>query len=169
MVKLKANIIKQLNHKSMSKLKIGDKAPMFEGKNQDGNLLKLTDFKGKKVVLYFYPKDDTPGCTAEACSLRDNYTELLNKGFVVIGVSADDEKSHKKFISKYELPFHLIADTEKVILNAYGTWGEKKMYGKSYMGVLRYTFIISEDGAIEKIFEKVDTKNHSQQIMDEYK
>ncbi len=151
----------------MEALSVGSQAPAFEGKNQHGELISSNGLKGKKVVLYFYPKDNTPGCTAEACDLRDHYEEFLAKGFEVIGVSPDSEKSHQKFIDKYELPFHLLADTEKEILQAYGAWGEKKMYGKSYMGVLRKTFVISEEGLIEAIFEKVDTKNHSKQIFQE--
>lgn len=149
----------------MSKLNIGDKAPDFKGIDQDGKTVSLKDFKGKKLVLYFYPKDDTPGCTAEACNLRDNYSGLKKKGYEVVGVSADTEKSHKKFADKYELPFSLIADTEKEILQAYDAWGEKSMYGKKYMGILRKTYVIDEKGNIEKIFDKVDTKNHTEQIL----
>jgi len=146
----------------------GSKAPSFEGIDQNGKLIKLTDFAGKKVILYFYPKDNTPGCTAEACNLRDNYTDLMNKGFVVIGVSPDSEKSHKGFISKYALPFPLIADTSKKILTDYGVWGEKKMYGKSYMGVIRTTFIIDEKGIVEKVITKVETGDHTNQIYNLY-
>jgi thioredoxin-dependent peroxiredoxin len=152
----------------MGQLKEGSKAPLFEGIDQNGKTVKLTDFTGKKVILYFYPKDNTPGCTAEACNLRDNYDSLLNKGFAVIGVSPDNEKSHKGFAGKYLLPFPLIADSSKKILNDYGVWGEKKMYGKSYMGVLRTTFIIDEKGIIEKIIEKVDTAGHTEQIFKLY-
>jgi peroxiredoxin Q/BCP len=148
----------------MGQLKEGSKAPMFEGIDQDGRTVKLTDFAGKKIVLYFYPKDNTPGCTAEACNLRDNYESLLKQGFAVVGVSPDSEKSHKGFAGKFSLPFPLIADTSLKILNDYGVWGEKKMYGKSYMGVLRTTFIIDEKGVIEKIIEKVDTADHTEQI-----
>ena len=151
----------------MSTLKIGDKAPDFKGIDQDGASISLKDFIGKKVVLYFYPKDDTPGCTAEACNLRDNYSELRKKGYEIVGVSADDEVSHKKFSDKYELPFSLIADTNKKILQSYNAWGEKNMYGKKYMGILRKTYIIDENGKIEKIFDKVDTKNHTEQILEE--
>ncbi len=151
----------------MSTLKIGDKAPDFKGIDQDGASISLKDFIGKKVVLYFYPKDDTPGCTAEACNLRDNYSELRKKGYEIVGVSADDEVSHKKFSDKYELPFSLIADTNKKILQSYNAWGEKNMYGKKYMGILRKTYIIDENGKIEKIFGKVDTKNHTEQILEE--
>ncbi|MGD0754661.1 MAG: thioredoxin-dependent thiol peroxidase [Bacteroidales bacterium] len=152
----------------MIQLKEGMKAPGFEGIDQNGKSLKLSDFSGKKVVLYFYPKDNTPGCTAEACNLRDNWDSFLNKGFVIIGVSPDNEKSHKGFAGKYSLPFSLIADTSKKILNDYGVWGEKKMYGKSYMGVIRTTFIIDEKGVIEKIITKVDTGSHTEQIFDIY-
>jgi peroxiredoxin Q/BCP len=148
----------------MEQLKEGMKAPAFEGTDQNGRTIRLSDFKGKKVVLYFYPKDNTPGCTAEACNLRDNHTELLERGFVVIGVSADSEKSHKGFAAKYSLPFPLVADTSKKILNDYGVYGEKKMYGKSVMGTIRTTFIIDEKGIIEKIISKVDTQNHTEQI-----
>ncbi len=150
----------------MKKLKEGDKAPAFEGINQDGNTIRLSDLKGKKVILYFYPKDDTPGCTAEACSLRDSHSELAERGFEVIGVSPDNEKSHIKFKSKYNLPYNLISDTEKKILKDYGAWGEKNMYGKIVEGVLRTTFIIDEEGVIEKIFTKVDTKEHARQILE---
>src|SRR5674536_40907 len=139
----------------MIQLKEGMKAPVFEGIDQNGKNLKLSDFKGKKVVLYFYPKDNTPGCTAEACNLQDNLDSFLKLGFVVIGVSPDTEKSHKGFAAKYSLKFSLIADPEKKILNDYGVWGEKKMYGRRYMGVIRTTFIIDEKGIIEKIIAKV--------------
>jgi peroxiredoxin Q/BCP len=152
----------------MGQLKEGSKAPMFEGIDQNGQVVKLTDFTGRKLVLYFYPKDNTPGCTAEACNLRDNYDSLLKKGFAVVGVSPDSEKSHKGFAGKYSLPFPLIADTSTKILNDYGVWGEKKMYGKSYMGVIRTTFIIDEKGVIEKIIEKVDTSDHTEQIFKMY-
>jgi len=152
----------------MSALKEGMKAPLFEGIDQNGKLVKLTDQSGKKVILYFYPKDNTPGCTAEACNLRDNYDSLLKKGFSVIGISADSEKSHKGFAEKYSLPFPLIADTSKKILNAYGVWGEKKLYGKTYMGVLRTTFVIDEKGFIELIIEKVNTADHTEQIFKMY-
>ena len=149
----------------MSQLKIGDQAPDFNSNDQDGNPLRLKDFKGHKVILYFYPKDNTPGCTVEACNLRDNYGLLLKKGYKIIGVSADDEKSHKKFIEKNVLPFPLIPDKEKIIIRNYGVWGKKKLYGKEYEGINRMTFIISEDGKIENIFTKVDTKNHTEQIL----
>jgi len=149
----------------MSLLKISDKAPVFKGIDQNGNSISLDHFKGKKVVLYFYPKDNTPGCTAEACNLRDNYSSFIEKGYEVIGVSPDTEISHKKFADKFELPFRLISDSGKTILNMYGAWGEKKMYGKSYEGVLRKTFIISEDQKIENIIEKVKTNDHANQIL----
>jgi thioredoxin-dependent peroxiredoxin len=151
----------------MSQLKTGDKAPDFKATDQDGNSISLKDFQGYKLILYFYPKDNTPGCTAEACNLKDNYTELLKKGYKIIGVSADDEKSHKNFISKYVLPFPLIPDKDKKIIKAYGVWGKKKLYGREYDGINRMTFIISPNGIIEKIFTKVDTKNHTEQILNE--
>jgi len=146
----------------------GMPAPQFEGKDQDGNTISLKNYTGKKVVLYFYPKDNTPGCTAEACSLRDNYKDMLNRGFVVLGVSPDSEKSHKSFISKFDLPFPLVADPDKKILMAYGAYGEKVMYGKKVTGVIRTTFIINEKGIIEKVIKKVDTKEHAPQIFKLY-
>ncbi|HCN85017.1 MAG TPA: thioredoxin-dependent thiol peroxidase [Sphingobacteriaceae bacterium] len=150
----------------MAELKEGDKAPAFTANDQDGKQVSLSDFAGKNVILYFYPKDDTPGCTAEACSFRDNYQSLLQKGFAVVGVSTDDEKSHTKFISKFQLPFTLISDTDHKIVEAYGVWGEKNMYGKKYMGTIRKTFIINKEGVIGKIIDKVDTENSSKQILD---
>jgi peroxiredoxin Q/BCP len=152
----------------VSQLKEGQKAPDFEGADQNNRIIKLSDFSGKKVILYFYPKDNTPGCTAEACNLRDNYKDLIEKGFIVIGVSPDSEKSHYGFAAKYSLPFPLISDPEKKLLNLYGAWGEKKMYGKTVTGVLRSTFIIDEKGFIEKIISKVDTKEHTEQIYKMY-
>lgn len=149
----------------MNKVKIGDLAPQFAGVNQKNDEISLSDFIGKKVILYFYPKDNTSGCTAEACNLNDNYQFWIDKGFEVIGVSPDSSVSHKKFADKYNLGFNLIADPDKKILEAYGVWGEKMMYGKPYMGVLRTTFIIDEKGYIISIIEKVDTKNHSNQIL----
>ena len=148
-------------------LNVGDKVPEVLGVNQDGKELKLSDFAGKKLVLYFYPKDNTPGCTAQACSLRDGYTDLQKSGYEVIGVSVDGESSHQKFIAKQQLPFNLIADTEKTLSNAFGTWGEKSMYGRQYMGMFRTTFIIDETGVIEKIItpKEVNTKAHAQQII----
>ncbi|WP_347838184.1 thioredoxin-dependent thiol peroxidase [uncultured Draconibacterium sp.] len=150
----------------MANLKVGDKAPEFEGVNQNGEKISLKDFAGKKLILYFYPKDNTPGCTAESCNLNDNYYAWLKKGFDVVGVSPDSEKSHQKFIEKFGFKFNLIADTEKEILQAYGAWGLKKMYGKEYMGVLRKTFVIDEEGVIVEIFEKVKTKDHTNQIIE---
>ncbi len=141
-------------------------APAFSAKDQNGDTVSLSDFIGKTVILYFYPKDDTPGCTAEACSFRDNYQSLLAKGFAVIGVSTDDEKSHKKFETKYSLPFPLIADQDKKIVEAYGVWVEKNMYGRKYMGTARTTFIIDAGGVITAVIEKVDTRNSSQQVTD---
>jgi len=149
----------------MSKLKTGDPAPSFEGVDQYGNSISLASFKGSKVVLYFYPKDDTPGCTAEACDLRDNYERLLNEGYKVVGVSPDTIKSHQKFADKYHLPFPLLPDPDKKIIDAYGVWGPKKFMGRSYDGVLRTTFIISEEGKIQEIISKVDTKEHTKQII----
>lgn len=151
----------------MGKLVEGGKAPDFEGVNQNGKTISLSGFKGKKLILYFYPKDDTPGCTAEACNLNDNYDYWISKGYEVIGVSPDNTVSHRKFIEKYGLKFNLIADTEKKILQDYGVWGEKMNYGKTYMGVIRTTFVINEKGIIEKIFTKVDTKEHTNQIVRE--
>jgi thioredoxin-dependent peroxiredoxin len=149
-------------------LKAGDKAPPFSEKDQNDNIISIENLKGKRIILYFYPRDNTPGCTAEACSLRDGYDRLLNEGFVVVGVSPDSEKSHQKFSKQHNLPFHLIADKDKKLINSYGVWGEKKMLGKSYMGVIRTTFIISEDGIIEHIIPKVDTRNHAGQILEIY-
>jgi thioredoxin-dependent peroxiredoxin len=146
-------------------LNIGEKAPDFEAKDQNGNLIRLSDYEDKKVVLYFYPKDDTPGCTAQACNLRDHRDELAEKGYEIIGVSIDDEKSHQKFIKKFDLPFTLLADTDQKIVQAYGVWQEKNMYGRKYMGTMRYTFVIDEEGTIQDIITKVDTKNHTAQIL----
>ena len=150
----------------MTQLKIGDKAPLFTGTDQDGKSISLSDFRGRKVILYFYPKDNTPGCTAEACSLRDGRAELQRMGFEVIGVSPDSVKSHQGFIAKHGLNFPLIADADKSIAAAYGVWGEKKFMGRTYMGILRTTFVIGPDGTIEKIFDKVNTKDHFTQIVD---
>ena len=146
-------------------LQTGDKAPYFEGPDQDGNIIRLSDFAGRKLVLYFYPKDSTPGCTAEACDLRDNYERFISQGYAVVGVSNDSTTSHQKFIAKYELPFPLISDPGKVILQAYDAWGEKKNYGKVSMGTLRKTYVIDENGIITDIIAKVDTKNHTAQIL----
>ncbi len=153
----------------MLTLKEGDKAPDIKAKDQFGNIINLSTYNGNKVILYFYPKDDTPGCSAEACNLRDNYQDLLDKGFKIIGISADAENLHKKFTEKYNLPFPLIPDTEKKIILDYGVWGEKKFMGKTYDGIHRITFIIDEKGIIQKIFTKVDTKNHTSQILKELK
>jgi peroxiredoxin Q/BCP len=146
-------------------LEVGQLAPEFEAKIETGATIKLSDYRGKKVVLYFYPKDATPGCTAQACNLRDNYDALLKAGYVVFGISSDDEKSHKKFIEKQSLPFPLIADTDLKVHEAYGTWVEKSMYGRKYMGTARTTFVIDEEGKIAEVIEKVDTKNHTAQIL----
>jgi peroxiredoxin Q/BCP len=151
----------------MSELKKGDLAPSISALDENGKRITLEEYRGKKVVLYFYPRDNTPGCTAEACDLRDNYTQFLKQGFEVIGVSADSEKSHQNFINKYQLPFRLISDPDKKVLQDYGAWGEKKNYGKTYMGIIRKTFIINEEGYVEKIIEKVKTSEHSKQIFDE--
>lgn len=149
----------------MSAIAIGDKAPDFSGIDQNGQPVSLSNYLGKKVVLYFYPKDDTPGCTAQACNLRDNYSTLLEKGFQVIGVSTDSVKSHKKFEDKYQLPFPLVADEDKVIVELYHLWGEKKFMGKTYLGTTRTTYLIGEDGIIKYIIEKPDTKNHTQEVL----
>jgi len=151
----------------MSKLKEGDSAPAIKARDENGELITLEEYRGKKVVLFFYPKDNTPGCTAEACDLRDNYSQFLEQGFEIIGVSADSEKSHINFKSKHKLPFRLISDVDRKVLQDYDAWGEKKMYGKSYMGILRKTYIINEEGYVEKIIEKVKTKEHSKQIFAE--
>ncbi len=148
----------------MTKLKVGDKAPRFEGSNQFGEKVSMENFAGKKLILYFYPKDNTPGCTAEACNLNENYGSWIERGYEVVGVSPDSVESHKKFSDKFNLHFNLIADPDKKILEDYGAWGEKSMYGKKYMGVLRTTFVIDENGIIREIFEKVKTKDHSNQI-----
>ena len=148
-------------------MNIGDKIPEFLGKNQNGEEVKASDFVGKKLVLYFYPKDSTAGCTSEACSLRDRYDQLQAEGYEVLGVSVDSDTSHKRFIDKNNLPFNLIADTEKKLVEAFGVWAEKKMYGRSYMGTLRTTFIINERGEVEKIFtpKEIKTKIHADQIL----
>lgn len=151
----------------MAVLKEGDLAPAIEARDENGELITLKEYGGKKLVLFFYPKDNTPGCTAEACDLRDNYAQFMKEGFEIIGVSADSEKSHRNFKSKYELPFRLISDVDHKVLQDYGVWGEKNMYGKSYMGILRTTFVINEEGYVEKIIRKVKTKEHSKQIFTE--
>ncbi len=146
-------------------LKVGDKAPAFSCSNENNETVSLKDFKNQKLVLYFYPKDDTPGCTAEACDLRDHYTSFQQAGFQILGVSPDTAAKHQKFIAKYNLPFSLLADVNHEVAEAYGVWAEKSMYGKKYMGILRTTFVIDEKGKISQIIEKVDTKNHSKQLI----
>ncbi|MEQ9187260.1 MAG: thioredoxin-dependent thiol peroxidase [Cryomorphaceae bacterium] len=150
----------------MNKINEGEIAPDFSGKDQNGNTVSLDQFRGRKLVLFFYPKDDTPGCTAEACNLRDNYDVLLNKGIHVVGVSADSETKHQKFVNKYDLPFPLIADTEKAVINAFGVWGEKKFMGRVYDGIHRVTYVINEQGEVIKRFDKVKTKAHSEEILE---
>jgi len=151
----------------MTHLKEGDKAPEFSGVNEKGEEISLSDYQGQKLVLYFYPKDNTPGCTAEACNLRDHYEQLKKEGYAILGVSPDSERKHQNFIKKYNLPFPLIADTDKKIANKYGVWGEKQMYGRTYEGIFRTTFLIDEEGKIEKVFKKVKTKAHAEQILEE--
>lgn len=150
-------------------LTIGDKIPDILGINQKGETVKASDFAGSKLVLYFYPKDNTPGCTAEACSFRDNYHSLLKKGYKILGISVDDEKSHVKFITKYELPFDLIADTDKTLVNLFGVWAEKTLAGRKYMGTLRTTFIVDENGVITEVIDhkSIKTKEHAEQILGE--
>lgn len=149
----------------MITLSEGDKAPSFTSKDQNGKVVSLADFKGKKVVLYFYPEDDTPTCTVEACNLRDNFSLLKKEGIVILGVSPDDEKKHKKFEQKFSLPFTLVADVGKKIIYKYGVWGEKNLYGRKYMGLQRTTFLIDEKGIIKKIFKKPRSKMHSEEIL----
>ncbi|MBR4239001.1 MAG: thioredoxin-dependent thiol peroxidase [Prevotella sp.] len=148
-------------------MNIGDKAPELLGRDENGNELKISNFKGKKLVLYFYPKDSTPGCTSEACNLRDNYQRLLERGYAVVGVSVQDEKSHKRFIEKYQLPFPLIADTDHTLVETFGVWGEKKMAGRTYMGTLRTTFVIDEEGRVAEIYgpKQIKVKEHAEQIL----
>ncbi|MFI3330349.1 MAG: thioredoxin-dependent thiol peroxidase [Rikenellaceae bacterium] len=153
----------------MGKLNVGDLAPEFELNNQNGELISSESLKGKKYILYFYPKDNTSGCTAEACSLRDGQKELEKMGFTILGVSKDSEASHRRFIVKQSLTFTLLADTEHAVAEKFGVWTLKKMCGKEYMGMLRHTFIVDENGKIERIFEKVNTKAHFEQIVDSYK
>ena len=153
----------------MTSLNVGDKAPDFVALNEFGKSTSLSDYLGKKVVLYIYPKDMTPGCTAESCNLGENYSLLQENGFIVLGVSPDSSKSHQKFINKYNLPFSLIADEDKTVIKAFGVWGPKKFMGKEYDGVHRTTFVIDEDGVIEKVFSKVKTKDHTNQILESYK
>ena len=152
----------------MTSLNVGDKAPDFVALNEFGQSISLSDYLGKKVILYFYPKDMTPGCTAESCNLGENYSLLQENGFIVLGVSPDSSKSHQKFIDKYNLPFSLIADEDKAVIKAFGVWGPKKFMGKEYDGVHRTTFVIDEDGVIEKVFSKVKTKDHTNQILESY-
>jgi len=149
----------------MTTLKIGDKAPEFAAKDNEGNIIKLIDYKGKKVVLFFYPKASTPGCTVEACNLRDNYARFINNGYDLLGVSADSAKRQQNFIDKYDLPFPLLADVEKTVINAYKVWGPKKFMGREYDGIHRTTFIIDEKGIIEEVITKVKTKEHSAQLL----
>ncbi|MCE2786665.1 MAG: thioredoxin-dependent thiol peroxidase [Bacteroidota bacterium] len=149
----------------MTTLTQGKKAPAFKGVNQKNETVSLKDFAGKKLVLYFYPKDDTPGCTAEACSLRDHYSSFLKKGYAILGVSPDSPTKHQKFITKYSLPFSLLADEDHAIAEAYGVWAEKSMYGRKYMGIVRTTFVIDETGKIEHIIDKVNTADHASQIL----
>lgn len=148
-------------------MNVGDKAPEILGINEKGEEIRLSDYKGQKLVLYFYPKDSTSGCTAEACNLRDNYDALRQAGYEVVGVSVDSEKSHQKFIEKNSLPFHLIADTDKKLVEQFGVWGEKSMYGRKYMGTFRTTFIINEEGIVERIIgpKEIKTKDHAAQIL----
>jgi thioredoxin-dependent peroxiredoxin len=153
----------------MINLKEGDKAPVFSGNDQNGKKISLADLKGKKVVLYFYPEDDTPTCTIQACNLRDNYSLLKKNGSVIVGVSPDDEKKHKKFEAKYDLPFTLIADPQHAIIDKYGVWGEKKLYGREYMGIHRTTFLIDEKGIIRKIFLRPKNKQHAEEIIKTWK
>ena len=150
-------------------IEIGDKVPDYLGTDENGNEIRVQDFAGKKLVLYFYPKDSTPGCTQEACNLRDNYEKMLAKGYAVVGVSVQDAKSHKKFIEKHNLPFPLIADTEMELNKAFGVWGEKSMFGKKYMGTLRTTFVINEEGIVEQVIKpkEIKVKNHAEQILGE--
>jgi peroxiredoxin Q/BCP len=146
-------------------LTIGDTAPDFTSTDQNGDTVKLSDYRGRRVALYFYPKDDTPGCTAQACSLRDNYSDLQAAGYEVLGVSTDSQASHQKFANKYDLPFRLVADTDKQIVEAYGVWQEKSNYGRTYMGIVRTTFVIDAQGIITDIIGKVDTKSHAKQLL----
>ncbi len=150
-------------------LKEGDKAPVFSGNDQNGKKISLADYKGKKVILYFYPEDDTPTCTIQACNLRDNYSLLKKNGFVILGVSPDEEKKHKKFEAKFDLPFTLIADPQHAIIDKYGVWGEKKLYGREYMGIHRTTFLIDEKGIIRKIFLRPKNKQHAEEIIKAWK
>lgn len=147
-------------------LKVGDKVPEFSAKDQDGNTISLTDYKGKKLVVFFYPKANTPGCTAEACNLRDNYKELQSEGFELLGVSADSEKKQASFKDKYEFPFPLLADEDHTVINTFGVWGPKKFMGREYDGIHRTTFVINGDGVVEKVIDKVKTKDHATQLLE---
>nr|WP_297787990.1 thioredoxin-dependent thiol peroxidase [uncultured Allomuricauda sp.] len=149
----------------MNMLKVGDKVPDFSAKDQDGNTINLSDYQGKKLVVFFYPKANTPGCTAEACNLRDNYKELQDQGFELLGVSADSEKKQSNFRNKYEFPFPLLADEDHIVINTFGVWGPKKFMGKEYDGIHRTTFVIDGDGVVENVIEKVKTKDHAAQIL----
>ena len=153
----------------MTHLQEGDKAPAFTGKDQNGENVSLADYKGKKLVLYFYPEDGTPTCTVQACNLRDNYALLKKEGFTILGISPDDEKKHKKFETKFDLPFTLVADPEHTIIDKYGVWGEKQLYGRKYMGLLRTTFLVDEKGVIRKIFGKPKSKMHAEEIVNAWK
>ena len=153
----------------MSNLQVGDQAPFFSEKNQNGKIVSLSDYKQQKIILYFYPKDNTPGCTAQSCNLNDNHDILVEKGFCILGVSPDDQKSHLKFIEKYKFSFDLISDVKKKMCIDYGVWGEKKFMGRNYLGVHRTTFVINQNQIIERIFNKVETKNHTEQILESYK
>ncbi len=146
-------------------LTIGDTAPDFTSTDQNGDTVRLSDYRGRRVALYFYPKDNTPGCTAQACSLRDSYSDLQAAGYEVLGVSTDSQASHRKFADKYELPFRLLADTDRQLVEAYGVWQEKSNYGRTYMGIVRTTFVIDEQGIITDIIGKIDTKNHANQLL----
>jgi len=160
-------VLKLVNHSIiMTHLTEGVKAPDFTGLNESGESVSLSDFKGQKLVLFFYPKDNTPTCTEEACNLRDNYGLLKKNGYAILGVSADSQRKHQNFIKKFDLPFPLLADVDQTILNAYGVWGEKQMFGKKYMGIFRTTFVIDAAGNIEKIIRKVKAKDHTSQIME---
>lgn len=152
----------------MKPLSIGDAAPDLEVTDQDGNLIRFRDYLGSKLIVYFYPRDNTPGCTAEACNLRDNYQMLTDKGFRIIGVSADSARSHQGFAQKFDLPFPLIPDTEKLVINAFGVWGPKKFMGRTFDGIHRVTFVIDERGMISHVFEKVETGKHTEQILKAY-
>ena len=153
----------------MKHLKVGDNAPQFEGKDQNGNTISLSDYKGKKLAVYFYPKDNTPGCTAQACSIRDNYSDLLDQEISIVGVSMDSGSSHQKFIEKFALPFPLIADEDRKVIEAFGVWGPKKFMGRTYDGIHRTTFLINEDQKITAVIDKPNTKAHAQEILENFK